>query len=73
MQLSSTPALDLYRASAAGCANRDLQKITAWDYRDGEVYLYQPGGSVAARLKVNDGSSLSGVIARSGANLSMGR
>ncbi len=73
VQLSSTPALDLYRASASGCANRDLQKITAWDYRDGEVYLYQPGGSVAARLKVNDGSSLSGVIARSGANLSMGR
>ncbi len=73
VQLSSTPALDLYRASAAGCSNRDLQKITAWDYRDGEVYLYQPGGSVAARLKVNDGSSLSGVIARSGANLSMAR
>jgi hypothetical protein len=71
--LSSTPALDLYRANASGCANRDLQKVTAWDYRDGEVYLYQPGGSVAARMRVSDGSSLSGVIARSGANVSMSR
>lgn len=71
--LSSTPALDLYRANATGCANRDLQKVTAWDYRDGEVYLYQPGGSVAARMRVNSGSSLSGVIARSGANLAMSR
>ncbi len=73
VMLSSTPALDLYRASASGCANRDLQKVTGWDYRDGEVYLYQPGGSVAARMRVNDGSSLSGVIARSGANVSMSR
>lgn len=73
VQLSSSPALDLYRANASGCANRDLQKVTAWDYRDGEVYLYQPGGSVAARMRVNNGSSLSGVIARSGANLSMSR
>ena len=73
VQLSSSPALDLYRASAAGCANRDLQKITAWDYRDGEVFLYQPGGSVAARMRVNSGSSLAGVIARSGATVSMSR
>lgn len=73
VQLSSSPALDLYRASAAGCANRDLQKITAWDYRDGEVFLYQPGGSVAARMKVNSGSSLAGVIARSGASLTLSR
>ena len=71
--LSSTPALDLYRATSTGCGNRDLQKVTAWDYRDGEVYLYQPGGSVAARMRVNDGSSLSGVIARSGASLTMAR
>ncbi len=71
--LSSSPALDLYRASSSGCANRDLQRVTAWDYRDGEVYLYQPGGAVAARLRVNDGASLAGVIARSGAALSMSR
>jgi hypothetical protein len=73
VQLSSSPALDLYRANASGCSNRELARVTAWDYRDGEVYLYQPGGSVAARLKVNDGSSLNGVIARSGAQLSMSR
>jgi hypothetical protein len=73
VQLSSTPALDLYRANASGCANRDLGRVTAWDYRDGEVYLYQPGGTVAARLRVSDGSSLIGVLSRSGAGLSMGR
>ena len=73
VQLSSSPALDLYRASAAGCANRDLQKITAWDYRDGEVFLYQPGGTVAARMRVNSGASLAGVIARSGASLTLSR
>ena len=31
VQLSSAPAVDLYKASAAGCANKDLAKITAWD------------------------------------------
>lgn len=72
VQLSSTPALDLYRASASGCANQDLSRVNAWDYRDGEVYLYQTGGSVAARLRGSSGS-LSGVLAKSGAPLSMGR
>lgn len=71
--LSSSPALDLYRASASGCANKELQKVSAWDYRDGEVYLYQPGGAVAARMRVNDSSSISGSIARSGAGFSMSR
>lgn len=72
VQLSSAPALDLYRASASGCSNQDLSRINAWDYRDGEVYLYQTGGSVAARLRGSSGS-LSGVLAKSGAPLSMGR
>ncbi len=71
--LSSSPALDLYRANASGCANRDLQRVTAWDYRDGEVYLYQPGGTVAARMRVESGSLMGGVIARSGANLTLQR
>jgi Protease inhibitor Inh len=71
--LSSSPALDLYRASAGNCANKELQKVTGWDYRDGEVYLYQPGGAVAARMRVNDGASLSGSIARSGAGLNLSR
>ena len=51
IQLSSSPSLDLYRASASGCSNQDLSKVNAWDYRDGEVYLYQTGGAVAARLR----------------------
>jgi hypothetical protein len=73
MTLSSSPALDLYRASISGCANRDLSRVTAWDYRDGEVYLYQPGGTVAARMRVESGSSLSGVVSRSGAGVTLTR
>lgn len=72
VQLSSAPALDLYRASASGCANSDLAKVNAWDYRDGEVYLYQSGGTVAARLRGGSGS-LSGIIAKSGAPLTLSR
>ncbi|HEX8167605.1 MAG TPA: AprI/Inh family metalloprotease inhibitor [Beijerinckiaceae bacterium] len=72
VQLSSAPALDLYRASASGCANRDLGRVSAWDFRDGEVYLYQPGGAVAARLRPA-GGSLEGVLAKSGAPLSLSR
>ncbi len=73
VQLSSAPALDRYRANAGGCANKDLQKATTWDFQDGEVYLYQPGGGVVARLKSAGGSSLSGVVAKSGAGLSLSR
>jgi hypothetical protein len=72
IQLSSSPALDLYRASASGCSNQDLSKVNAWDFRDGEVYLYQTGGSVAARLRGSP-SALSGVLAKSGAPLSLSR
>lgn len=70
--LSSSPALDLYKASTTGCANKDLAKISAWDYRDGEVYLYQPGGTVTARLR-QSGASLDGAMAKSGSSLSMVR
>lgn len=73
VQLSSAPTLDLYRASSSGCANRDLQKITAWDYRDGEVYLYQQGGTVAARLRATSGNALDGAVTKSGAALSLNR
>ena len=72
VQLSSSPALDLYRASAANCANKDLSRVNAWDYRDGEVYLYQSGGTVAARLR-GSGGSLSGALAKSGAPLTLAR
>ena len=73
VQLSSAPALDLYRANAAGCANRDLQKVNAWDYRDGEVYLYQQGGTVVARLRTSGGGAMDGAITKSGAGLSLSR
>jgi hypothetical protein len=73
VQLSSTPALDLYRASSSGCANKDLQRISAWDFRDGEVYLYQQGGTVAARLRSSGSGALDGAVTKSGASLSMSR
>jgi hypothetical protein len=73
VQLSSAPALDLYRASAAGCSNRDLQRVTAWDYRDGEVYLYQQGGTVVARLRTSGGGAMDGAVTKSGAALSLSR
>jgi len=72
VSLSSTPSLDLYRASAGGCANKELSRVTAWDYRDGEVYLFQPGGAVAARLRPGAGG-LTGVLAKSGAPLTLTR
>lgn len=73
VQLSSTPTLDLYRASSSGCANKDLQKISAWDFRDGEVYLYQQGGAVAARLRNSSSGALDGAVTKSGASLSLNR
>lgn len=73
VQLSSAPSLDLYRATANGCSNRELQQVNAWDYRDGEVYLYQRGGSVVARLRVSGGGAMNGAVTKSGAALSLNR
>ncbi len=70
--LSSTPSLDLYKASTSGCSNKELGRVSAWDYRDGEVYLYQPGGSVAARLR-QGGAGLDGALTKSGASLALNR
>jgi hypothetical protein len=72
VQLSSSPALDLYKASASGCANKDLARVSAWDYRDGEIYLYQPGGAVTARLR-SSGGSMEGALSKSGAPLTLAR
>lgn len=69
--LSSTPSLDLYRANTSGCANKDLQAVNAWEFRDGEVYLYARGG-VVARLR-DQGGGFSGVLAKSGAPLSLSK
>lgn len=70
--LSSVAKLDLYGASSSGCANKDLQRITAWELRGDDVYLYEPGGAVAARLKAG-GRSLSGALAKSGAPLTLSK
>lgn len=72
VQLSSAPAVDLYKASASGCPNKDLAKITAWDQRDGEIYLYQPGGTIAARLRPS-GAGYEGVMTKSSAAISLAR
>jgi hypothetical protein len=72
VSLSSAPALDLYKASTSGCANKDLAKVSAWDFRDGEVYLYQPGGTVTARLR-QTGGGLDGALSKSGAQLALAR
>lgn len=72
LTLSSTPALDLYKATSAGCQNKELSRVSAWDYRDGEVYLYQPGGTVAARLR-QGGAGLDGALTKSGASLALNR
>jgi hypothetical protein len=70
--LSSTPALDLYRASTSGCSNQEIARVNSWDLRGNEVFLYQQGGAVAARLPATPGT-MRGVIARSGAPLTMAR
>lgn len=70
--LSSASTLDLYKASTSGCNNKDLAKISAWDYRDGEVYLYQTGGTMTARLRAQSGN-MSGALTKSGAPLNMSR
>lgn len=70
--LSSTPALDLYRASASGCSNQEIASVNAWDLRGSEIYLYQQGGAVAARLQATPGN-MTGAIAKSGAPLTMSR
>ncbi len=70
VRLQSDSTLDFYRASTSGCANKDLSRVSSWEYRGGEVYLYQPGGTVAARLKGGAGN-LEGVLTNSGAGLSL--
>lgn len=72
VQLSATPTLDLYKASSSGCRGGDLAKVNAWDYRDGEVFLYS-AGTVVARLKPDNPRSASGALARSGAPVTLSR
>ncbi len=70
--LSSAPTLDLYKASSSGCQSRELQRISAWELRGDEVYLYEPGGGVAARLK-QSGRGFEGASAKTGAPISLNK
>lgn len=70
--LSSTPTLDLYRASASGCSNQEIANVNAWDLRGNEIYLYRQGGAVAARMQATPGN-MAGAIANSGAPLTLSR
>lgn len=70
--LSSSPKLDLYGASTSGCQSRDLQRVTAWELRGEEVYLYEPGGAVAARLKAR-GRAMDGTLAKTGAPVTLSK
>ncbi|MET0604822.1 MAG: AprI/Inh family metalloprotease inhibitor [Beijerinckiaceae bacterium] len=67
--LSSASALDLNKASASGCANRELQRVNAWKQQGGEIYLYS-AGAVVARVPASGGS---GALSRSGAPITMTR
>lgn len=70
--LSTTPTLDLYKASSAGCKTREMQRVTAWELRGEEIYLYETGGSVAARLR-KSGSNYEGASAKTGAPIVMSK
>ncbi|MCA3565553.1 MAG: AprI/Inh family metalloprotease inhibitor [Methylocystis sp.] len=68
--LSSIPTLDLYKASSSGCQSRELQRVSAWELRGEEVYLYEPGGGVAARLR-QSGRDFEGTAAKTGAPVTL--
>jgi len=70
--LSSAPTLDLYKASTSGCQSRELQRISAWELRGDEVYLYEPGGGVAARLK-QSGRNFEGAASKTGAPITLSK
>lgn len=70
--LTSVPTLDLYRASTSGCQSRELQRVNAWELRGEEVYLYEPGGGVAARLK-QAGRGFEGSSSRTGAPITLSK
>jgi Protease inhibitor Inh len=70
--LSGTPTLDLYKASSSGCQSKELQRVTAWELRGDEVYLYEPGGGIAARLK-KSGNNFDGTAAKTGAPVTLSK
>ena len=72
LNLSSRSTLDFYAASTSGCKNADVAKISSWEYRNGEVYLYRPGGTMVARVKAGT-QQMEGVLQSSGANLTLSK
>ncbi len=72
LTLSNSPALDLYKAQTTGCST-GLTKVNAWELRGDEIYLYEQGGAVAARLKQSGNSSFNGSTAKSGAPVSISK
>ena len=72
LTLSNAPALDLYKAQTSGCGT-GLTKVNAWELRGDEIYLYEQGGGVAARLKQTGNASFSGAAAKSGAPVSISK
>jgi Protease inhibitor Inh len=72
LTLSNSPALDLYKAQTTGCGT-GLTKVNAWELRGDEIYLYEQGGGVAARLKQTGNSSFNGSTAKSGAPVSISK
>ena len=73
LTLSSTPKLDLYNAGTSGCQSKELQRVTAWELRGDEVYLYESGGAVAARLRSGAGQRFNGALAKTGAPVTLSK
>jgi Protease inhibitor Inh len=71
IQLSSTPSLDLYKASAQGCSNAALKMVNGWSFRDDQVILFSRG-QVVARLSGAE-AALAGTLNGSETGLAMTR
>ncbi|WP_230533120.1 AprI/Inh family metalloprotease inhibitor [Microvirga roseola] len=71
VQLSSTPVLDLYKASASGCRNSALASVNAWTFGDNNVVLYSRG-RVIARMSGAE-AALAGTLSGSDGAVTMTR
>ena len=71
--LSSAPVLDLSKASSNGCQSREMQRISSWELRGNDIYLYESGGAVAGRLQQAGQGRFSGASAKSGAPITLSK
>jgi len=67
--LSSTPSLDLYKASTSDCKSKALQNINSWSYREDALVLYSRG-NVVLRLQ-GDGSAFKGKLGDQGTSVTL--